>query len=195
MVLYLSMFSVIISSTMDGHNNGGLPAVAIGAMIVCGITWLAAAATGVAWAFNVATGLREKLPAGTTMKIRRFYFAFFFPMAYILVMLIVGGMALANPESLENGSGPQEIPGFVAFIPFFFIVHFFAMACIFYNLYFISKSLKAVELNREPALNEYIPDFILMWFFIVGVWFIQPRINKIFSGETEKPVGGPIDLA
>jgi hypothetical protein len=43
-----------------------------------------------------------------------------------------------------------------------------------------------VELQREALAGDYIVDFILFWFFIVGIWFLQPRINKIFAGDSDQ---------
>ncbi|MBI3240197.1 MAG: hypothetical protein HYZ43_15335 [Flavobacteriia bacterium] len=43
--------------------------------------------------------------------------------------------------------------------------------------------LKSVELQREAVYTEYSSDFFLIWFFPVGVWSIQPRINRIVQGN------------
>jgi hypothetical protein len=55
------------------------------------------------------------------------------------------------------------------------------MICFFYCIHFASKSLKAVELQRTVTFRDYVADFFLFWFFPIGVWFIQPKINKIFN--------------
>lgn len=84
-----------------------------------------------------------------------------------------------------NGSEPP------AFFPYSFLIiiplHLFAMFCMFYCLYFVSKALKSAELQREALLGDYIIDFILFWFYFVGIWFLQPRINKLFA-EDESPL-------
>jgi len=60
----------------------------------------------------------------------------------------------------------------------------------FYCLYFISKSLKAVELQRDVTFNDYAGEFFLIWFFPIGIWFIQPRINKLFDETLQIPEQG-----
>jgi len=54
----------------------------------------------------------------------------------------------------------------------------FGMIYTFYN---VPKSLKSIELDRKVTYKECIVDTILLFVFPVGVWFIQPRINRLFS--------------
>ncbi len=48
-----------------------------------------------------------------------------------------------------------------------------------YMVWFISKSLKTIELKREALFSEYILTLLLLWMFPIGIWFIQPRINEV----------------
>jgi len=57
------------------------------------------------------------------------------------------------------------------------------MFCIFYCLYFVAKALKSVELQREVTFNDYAGEFFLFWFSPIGVWVLQPRINKLFDNS------------
>ena len=81
---------------------------------------------------------------------------------------------LAMSGAIENvpGSNPAI---FALIIPF----HLFAMFCIFYCLYFVSKVFKTVELQRKVAFSDFAGEFFMIWFFIVGIWIIQPKINKM----------------
>jgi hypothetical protein len=181
MVLYIAAFVLMFASVMNASYSELSPfAIFIGCILV--ICWLISGCILIAWMFNVATGLYKKLPEGMGMKIKRFYFAFFFPMIYLAVILIAGSIltyiSVYSPEMLEGSEPP---PYALAIIPVFLFVHFTALACMFYQLYFIAKSLKSVELNKEAALSDYVAEFVLIWFSFIGVWFIQPRINKIFA--------------
>ena len=56
----------------------------------------------------------------------------------------------------------------------------------FYCFYFTSKVIKSAE-NREIAkFDDFISEFILLLLFPIGIWFIQPRINKLFKGLKDK---------
>jgi hypothetical protein len=50
-----------------------------------------------------------------------------------------------------------------------------------YMILYVSKTIKGIELKRKPKFTDYI--LTIIWFIIlpVGIWFIQPRINKIYT--------------
>jgi hypothetical protein len=59
----------------------------------------------------------------------------------------------------------------------------FAMICLTYNVYFVARSL-ALALTGEPkSLADFAGTFLLLWFFPVGVWKIQPQINRLYSAR------------
>lgn len=44
---------------------------------------------------------------------------------------------------------------------------------------FPASVLKSIELNEEVDINDYYMDLLLFLFWPFGIWFLQPRINKI----------------
>jgi hypothetical protein len=73
---------------------------------------------------------------------------------------------------------PSFRPGLVALI---LPLHLFAMFCIFYVLYFVSKSLVLAESNKPASFYDYAGPFFLLWFFPIGIWIIQPRVNRLYA--------------
>ena len=67
-----------------------------------------------------------------------------------------------------------------------FPLHMLAMVCMFYLLYFVSKSLALVELARSVSFYDYAGPFFLLWFFPIGIWIIQPRLNRIYAEQVPK---------
>lgn len=68
--------------------------------------------------------------------------------------------------------------------PFYLVpVHVLAMVAIFYAIYFIAKSLAGVEKREEANINDWAGYFFMLWFYPIGIWFFQPRINKLFEKE------------
>ena len=47
--------------------------------------------------------------------------------------------------------------------------------CIYYN----AKLIKSVELKKEANFADFSSDFFLILFFPIGIWIIQPKLNKI----------------
>ena len=62
-------------------------------------------------------------------------------------------------------------------------LHLFAMVCMFYLLYFVSKSLVSAETSKPALFYDYAGPFFLLWFFPVGVWIVQPRVNRLYSTQ------------
>jgi hypothetical protein len=64
-------------------------------------------------------------------------------------------------------------------IPF----HFFAFFCQIYGWYFVSKAIALAEAARPASSGDYIGFFFCFWVFPVGVWIIQPRINRLYEAN------------
>lgn len=136
-----------------------------------------AMAVHLAWNWSVAIGLQQYVPEEAKMNMNKFKWAFFFPLFYII--LFIGGMfALMTSISFEE-------PPLFLFTGFglIFPLHMLAMFCQFYCLYFIAKTFKAAELQRKVTFSDYAGEFFLIWFFFIGIWFVQPKINKMVEGE------------
>lgn len=96
------------------------------------------------------------------------------PVLILAVLCSMIGYIELNIERLE-----QE--GLFAQNFFSMLLPLFAPFGIFYTFYNVPKSLKSIELGRKAMFSEWIIDALLLFTFPIGVWFIQPRLNKIFS--------------
>ncbi|MBD3581190.1 hypothetical protein [Flavobacterium selenitireducens] len=127
------------------------------------------------WIFSVGKLLNAQLPNDAGLKLGHFYFFFFFPLVYIFVFALgVGSVFSASPEMME----PHLLPFLLLVV---LPIHFFAIFCMFYCLYFVSKTIRSVELGKEAVLSDYIGEFFMIWFFPFGLWLLQPRLNKLIS--------------
>ena len=130
------------------------------------------------WFWSVAIGLQKKVPQNIKMKIKKFKIFFFIPLAYMLFIMIF--MAISMNGLFSNGTDKN-----IGFIGSMFVIivplHLFSMFCIFYTLYFVSKTFKTVELQREVTFSDFAGEFFMIWFFPVGIWIIQPKINKMIE--------------
>ena len=52
-----------------------------------------------------------------------------------------------------------------------------------YSVYFVSKTIVTVEKSKPVEFNDYIGTIILTVLFFVGVWIIQPKVNKLLTAE------------
>ena len=125
------------------------------------------------WFYSLGTNLFKMLPDTAGMSLTRFKVFLIIPVIYIVfICVFMYGFA---PAMFVLGQSDPRI--FLLIIP----IHIFSMFCIFYCLYFNAKVLKTVELQRPVTFSDYAGEFFLLWFFPVGVWIIQPRINRLFD--------------
>jgi hypothetical protein len=143
------------------------------------------------WQWSVAMGLQKMVPPGIKMKVTKFKIFFFIPVIYMT--LILGFISFFFSGFFFNHHPNPELPGPEFFMGFavIFPLHLFSMFCLFYCIYFVSKTIKTVEMQREVSFSDFVAEFFLIWFFPIGVWFIQPRINKMIK-EYTGPGGEPV---
>ncbi len=73
-------------------------------------------------------------------------------------------------------------------LPLFVVpLHLVAMFCMFYLIYFVSKALVMAEAARPVSFYDHAGAFFLLWFFPLGIWVIQPRINRLFQARSYQP--------
>ncbi|OYU95803.1 MAG: hypothetical protein CFE21_11745 [Bacteroidetes bacterium B1(2017)] len=128
-----------------------------------------------AWFYSLGTNLHKKLPPTVSMNLTLFKILLLFPLLYLVSITV---FMLTMLPTLGVGSRPN-------FLPFsaIFVVHFFSMFCIFYCLYFNAKALKSVEWQKPVTFGDFAGEFFLIWFFPIGVWILQPRINELFKED------------
>ena len=51
---------------------------------------------------------------------------------------------------------------------------------------FPARVLRTLELRRTVPKRECIGEFIMMLFLPIGIWFLQPRINKVYSEDIDR---------
>jgi len=86
--------------------------------------------------------------------------------AYMIVIIISDGQGMTF-------TGVEALPGFYVFFAF---LHF---------LMFPARTLKSIEKDKKADIGECIGDFFLIVFLPIGIWFLQPRINKVTAGPDQ----------
>lgn len=137
------------------------------------------------WFWSIGVGLQQWVPPTVKLNVTFFKVCLLFPLFYILTIVAVVAAAI---NSAVTGFEPSP------FIALFIIpAHLFSIFCSFYGLYFVAKTVKTAELQREVNFSDYVGEFFMIWFYPIGVWIVQPKINKIIAGEIDfaKDFGKP----
>ncbi|AOW18341.1 hypothetical protein LPB03_13160 [Polaribacter vadi] len=128
------------------------------------------------WFWSISIGLQTKIPGNIKMKTKKFKIFFFIPLVYIFfISLFIGGVFSGI---MLNGTEPS-VGYVIGMIGIILPLHLLSMFGIFYSIYFVAKTLKTVELQKEVNFGDFASDFFMLWFYFIGIWIIQPKINKI----------------
>ena len=130
------------------------------------------------WFWSVAVGLQSKVPKEVKMKVKKFKIFFFTPMIYMLFIFLFMGIQINGLITNETEPSIGLIGGLIAIIV---PLHLFSIFCTFYSLYFVAKTFKTVELQREVKFSDFAGEFFTIWFYPIGIWIIQPKINKMIE--------------
>jgi len=126
------------------------------------------------WFWSIAIGLQQVIPTEYQLSVGRFKIFLFVPITYIFFFLSFFLISY-------NSGGPNpEI--FAIIVP----LHLFSMFCILYCMYFTAKTYKTSEQQRDVNFSDFAGEFFLIWFFPIGVWIVQPKINKIITEKVER---------
>ncbi len=141
-----------------------------------------------AWFWSIGVNLQKYLHPDIQLKSKLFKFSIIglFVSFVILAFGMNKFMDFAfEMERLENPS-PDFPAEMIGWVPVFFILYFFLLFAQVYSLYFMAKTIKSGVLNRRARFSDYIGEFFLLWFWPIGIWFLQPQINKLIETEPEE---------
>ena len=130
------------------------------------------------WFWSIAAGLKNNIPVGIKMKIKKFKIFLIIPMLYIPLAFGLMNLLFENIANNDGESSGAMIGGSLAII---FPLHILSMFGLLYSFYFVAKTFKTVELQREVTFSDFAGEFFMLLFFPIGIWVIQPKINKMIK--------------
>jgi hypothetical protein len=116
-----------------------------------------------AWFWSMGSFLNCVVHPKLRLRLHLFRFAIIYPALYVFLFIAL----------FER----------TAFFSVIFPLHLLAMFCMFYQLYFVSKNLVLAETGRPASFSDYARLFLALWFFPIGIWIVQPRINRLIQKE------------
>jgi len=116
------------------------------------------------WLWSIESVIGKFRIAVNPIRSRQFKIIFFAVIFYIAISLL---LLLLTGAFLDN--------------VYWFVLHFICVIFVLIIFYQCAKLIKQVELNREPDFAEFFLYFLLIWFFPLGIWVMQPKLNRIMS--------------
>lgn len=115
-----------------------------------------------AWMYTITNALAHKLPHDSKVNIHRTNACLF-----TIFATIVFDNFISPAFKYERTT-------------FYFLLGIAVWGCAIYACYNVAFVITSFEGKKRPTLLEFLGVFI----FIVGVWWLQPRINRIYKQET-----------
>lgn len=121
----------------------------------------------ICWLFSVGQLLYYRLESTDKQEVsdRLFRFNFFYTLLYMALIYILAFVTF-NSDLVST--------------PVFLPMNLYVIFCLFYGFYFVSRTLTIVE-QKGANIGVYIGYFFQVWFFPIGVWIIQPKINRLYE--------------
>lgn len=117
------------------------------------------------WIWSIANKLYSKIAEKEQFKLWRFRILFFLALSILILVF----------WSTDKNSGMKSL------IPYILCLTPFYLAAMAYIILFAAKTLKTVETGRLPEFKEYLTEALLIWMFPIGIWILQPRLNKLID--------------
>jgi hypothetical protein len=117
------------------------------------------------WMYSIASGLQDNIPSSVKLNFKRFKVIFFLTILLLIIISFVMTLQLHSTTNL----------GFIE------LLILFVMFGIFYTLVFTARTFKTCELQRQVKFSDYAGEFMIFWFFPLGIFVIQPKVNKLIA--------------
>jgi len=115
------------------------------------------------WLMAIGNKLHEYLPKKVKLNYDLYLInSFVLILGYAVIMIITDGKG-------ATFTGLAALPTFYIFYAF---LNFLA---------FPAKLINSIEIGKPAKFGEYVGDFFLIVFLPIGIWFLQPRVNKIVT--------------
>jgi hypothetical protein len=130
-----------------------------------------------AWMWVVGTNLSKQNNRVTKSGLSLFRLFIIIPMV-ILGMILIFWLSGATFFSLGSFSMADVLyASLIVILP----IQFLIVISMFYCYVFIAKTIKMAEEGRDLKFDEYFAEFIFVAILFIGIWVLQPRINKLAS--------------
>ncbi len=181
--LMMIIFSIIIAAVMIGKNPKRPEEIAW-IFYIMPVIILASSFVQFGWLWNIITNLSKLVPNDSVkLPIIRIKAFIIIPIFYLCCIPLFLVPIFGDLAGYHHNPNPSIILKAASAGILFFFLHLFSMFCLFHTFYFVAKTIRAAELQRNVTFSDFTGDFFLTWFFPIGIWFLQPRINQLVEKQ------------
>lgn len=138
------------------------------------------------WMISVAIGLRKYTPEAARLKTAPFIINLIISIVSVFAMLYFTFSFFTElidlGEELVTGERlPVSMFKMIACMPF-------NCLSVLYLYYYTAKAYKNALTRRRNRFGTFVGEFFMLMFWVIGIWFIQPGVNKIITGPENPEV-------
>lgn len=132
-----------------------------------------------AWIYSISIGLQKLFPDDIKYNKKAFKIFFVSPIIfYFLLFVFILSLAGGGIEYYI------EANPFIFIIIVFLVImplSFYSAFCQIFLTIYAAKSYKTALLQRKVTFRDFVGEFFLIYFSMVGVWVLQPKINRMYK--------------
>ena len=151
---------LFVASGQDYPGTSSFLGLIVIISLLCYFLWVAAAGKKF-----------SESPDSPPMKTQRFLISLWISGLCHLFLLIY---FWSYPQNLNQTEKDEVIPVMVVGL-----IVFAALFTLFYCLSFMARAIVQLERGRRITSSEYFGEFIMAVIFPLGIWLLQPRINRL----------------
>lgn len=126
------------------------------------------------WFWSITMGLQKFIPQELKINLRKFKIFFFIPIIYISTIMFYLTATL-------NGVKANLIEDNLWLIAIIIPLHLLSMFGIFHSMYCAAITIKTLELKKQVNFGDFATEFLMFWFYFIGIWIIQPKVNNLYK--------------
>jgi hypothetical protein len=138
------------------------------------------------WFWSIGNGMNKYLTEELNLSLNRFRLFFSLLVVSLIIVFSAEFYYITNfLQTLTEGNIAYNYKAFIIITLALLISSLSVLACIIYVYFFLAKTVASLKHQREAMFEDYILYIIFFLFSFVGVWFVQPIINKVINSENK----------
>ncbi|TWJ01713.1 hypothetical protein JN11_01867 [Mucilaginibacter frigoritolerans] len=126
----------------------------------------------IVWIYSIGSLMRELIPNKLRPKITYFRMSCLVLIVGTIVILMIFGGYSINQDNYKNYGKLFWV---------FLFIQLFLMWSLIYIVYFAAKMLMSIVEGEIVDFNKSYKFFFAIWIYPVGLWIVQPAVQRILS--------------
>jgi hypothetical protein len=138
------------------------------------------------WVYSIFSGLNARLPEGNEIGLGSFRVMYMGPMLLTVLVLLSTVYIALVVNGYEKIDISPDAPLSGKFYFHLWALYVFSIIVFIQGIRVAAKTITSIGSQNGVSFGEYLSELLLIMLFGVGLWLLQPRINRIMEGAYDK---------